>query len=652
MARNGRGAAAVRAYQVKVVRGPFVRLEPHPEDCSTDDEFFHLCESIRAAQPGQLLAADLFSGAGGLSLGLEQAGMRVVFSADHDAEAVETHRHHFAGLALDWDLGDATMVERVADLLKRAKVEVLAGGPPCQPFSKAGRSGIRYRVRQGLRDPHDRRRDLWRSFVEVARLAEPQVVIMENVPDMALDREMFILRSIVLELEQLGYSVEERVVDAWRYGVPQFRQRLILVAIKGGFRFDWPPETTAKVTVNNAIGDLPRVEGGWRPEGGADGWADYDGPRSSFQRSMRASVPTEDVHKVFDHITRPVREDDLQAFELLDSSTRYSDLPLELKRYRDDIFDDKYKRLNADNLSRTITAHIAKDGYWYIHPEQNRTLTVREAARLQTFPDYFRFAGPPSAAFRQIGNAVPPLLGEAIGQGVLAALARQLDAAMPSEESGRRLAEWFNSRTASYVPWLGASTRWQALAGELLLERASAETTRSIWPLLTRWTTAHEALAAREELLMIGSWIGKDARTADLVSIAERVVDLGSGHLTDDVLCTLVKERLLSENLADLVRLSSTDGDDDAAEEPVLVAKGVLRVAARVNGDAVDQRNRLTDGRVAIARLVGYGQQSRIAHLALLELANTLCGPGEPKCKSCPLREPCVFAAARETGYL
>ena len=112
----------------------------------------------------------------------------------------------------------------------------------------------------------------------------------------------------------------------------------------------------------------------------------------------------------------------MAAFELIDSKTRYSDLPTELKRYRDDIFDDKYKRLDGDDVSRTITAHIAKDGYWYIHPEQNRTLTVREAARLQTFPDYFRFAGPPSAAFKQIGNAVPPRLGLAVGRAVLEAL--------------------------------------------------------------------------------------------------------------------------------------------------------------------------------------------------------------------------------------
>jgi DNA (cytosine-5)-methyltransferase 1 len=644
MVSKGQESAPSRTYQVKVIRGPFVRLEPHADHCATDEDFLGICESNRSAHPKRLLVADLFSGAGGLSLGLEQAGMKVVFSADHDAESVETHRHHFAGLAVDWDLGDASVVERVADLLRRGNVDVLAGGPPCQPFSKAGRWGIRYRVRQGLRDPHDRRRDLWRSFVEVARLAEPRVVIMENVPDMALDREMFILRSIVLELEQLGYSVEERVVDAWRYGVPQFRQRLILVAIKDGYHFEWPAETTAKVTVNNAIGDLPRVEGGWRPKGGADGWTPYAGTRSSFQRSMRASVVGEEADKVFDHITRPVREDDLKAFELLDSSTRYSDLPAELKRYRDDIFDDKYKRLDADNLSRTITAHIAKDGYWYIHPEQNRTLTVREAARLQTFPDYFRFAGPPSAAFRQIGNAVPPLLGEAIGAGILAALGRQPAAPMQSEESGRRLSDWFTMLGISAVPWLQASTQWQALAGEVLLDRASQETVRSIWPLLTRWAGPSDVLAAQDELQMIGSWIGKEVRTAELVSIANRVVELGWDELTHEVLSTLVMERLVSENVADLVRLAATDGQDDSAEEPVLVAKGVLRVAARVSGDAVDQRNRLTDGRIAIARLVGYGLQSRLAHLALIELANSLCGPAKPQCGPCPLRDGCVSA--------
>ena len=290
-----------------------------------------------------------------------------------------------------------------------ADVELLAGGPPCQPFSKAGRSKIRHRVRHGLRDPSDERKDLWRSFLEVVRLAQPPAVVMENVPDMALDREMFILRTMVHELESLGYAVEERVVDTWRYGVPQFRQRLILVALRDGVAFRWPEETPDKVTVWNAIGDLPEVEGGWRPQGGADGWADYDqasdrvpaaharghGRRGRQRRSSTTSP------------ARCVRTTSAPSSSWT-RTTRYSDLPADMKRYRDDIFDDKYKRLDENDLSRTITAHIAKDGYWYIHPRQNRTLTVREAARLQTFPDRFRFAGPPSAAFRQIGNAVPP----------------------------------------------------------------------------------------------------------------------------------------------------------------------------------------------------------------------------------------------------
>ena len=144
--------ARERTYGVKLVRGPFVRLDPHPEAC-TDEEAF-LSSAARLRADGAHLAADLFSGAGGLSLGLEAAGYRVVLGADHDAEAVETHRHHFGGLTLDWDLADTSRVAKVAKLIAAAKVELLAGGPPCQPFSKAGRSKIRHRVRHGPARSH------------------------------------------------------------------------------------------------------------------------------------------------------------------------------------------------------------------------------------------------------------------------------------------------------------------------------------------------------------------------------------------------------------------------------------------------------------------------------------------------------------------
>ena len=298
-----------------------------------------------------------------------------------------------------------------------------------------------------MRDPREERRDLWRSFLEVVRLAQPPAVVMENVPDMALDQDMFILRTMVHELESLGYAVDERVVDTSRYGVPQFRQRLILVALRDGVAFTWPPPQPDQVTVWNAIGDLPDVEGGWRPEGGADGWARIRaGPKNAFQRRMREGMDGEDTGRVFDHITRPVRDDDKVAFQHMDPKTRYSDLPEDLRRYRDDIFDDKYKRLDENGLSRTITAHIAKDGYWYIHPRDNRTLTVREAARLQTFPDRFRFAGPPSAAFRQIGNAVPPVVGEELGRPFATAWMIRVPPGLRPSKPAMLLAEWFRAR--------------------------------------------------------------------------------------------------------------------------------------------------------------------------------------------------------------
>src|SRR5690606_24909771 len=146
-------------------------------------------------------------------------------------------------------------------------------------------------------------------------------------------------------------------------GVPQFRQRFILVAIRGRLAFVWPDPVPERVSVWNAIGDLPEVEGGWRPKGGADGWIDYDGPITDYQRAMRANVPEADAGKVFDHITRPVRPDDAEAFDQMSEHTRYSKLDPRLRRYRSDIFDDKYKRLPKDHYSRTITAHIGKDGY-------------------------------------------------------------------------------------------------------------------------------------------------------------------------------------------------------------------------------------------------------------------------------------------------
>jgi len=635
---------------VKLVRGPFVHLEPHPDHCETAEELARLCARVRAKSPDAILAADLFSGAGGLSLGLQHAGMTVVLGADHDRGALDTHRHHFPGMALDWDLGQAEAVEKLAQLLVDNAVDVLAGGPPCQPFSKAGRSRMRYLVREGIRDAHDRRRDMWFSYLEVARLARPRAVVMENVPDMALDREMFILRSMVYELERLGYAVRTRVVDAWRYGVPQFRQRLILVATRDCAPFEWPEPTPRKVTVANAISDLPPVEGGWRPVGGAHGWAPYGGPRTAFQREMRVGVAKEDRAKSFDHITRPVREDDEAAFELLDSESRYSDLPAHLKRYRDDIFDDKYKRLSGDDVSRTITAHIAKDGYWYIHPEQNRTLTVREAARLQTFPDAFRFSGPPSAAFKQIGNAVPPLLGRAVGAGVMAALARPATTEPASEDVARVLAGWFRSTRPSSTPWLAAEAPWLVLLGELTLDRTPQLVARSLWPILARADTPSKLLDDQGTLAEALTWIDRVGRLETVRAVAQRLQEDSRGRIGadparpgEDQLDSLVNDHLVPRGTADLAMMSRSDG-----EEPVVVSAGAIRVATRFRASRLARRNQNTSGRLAIASMVGYGRDAGSAHLALLEIGNDICLPGVPLCGQCPLSSQCATMGAHD----
>lgn len=635
-------------YGVRLVRGPFLKLPPHPEH--TEDPATLIAYAERLKREGTPLAADFFSGAGGLSLGLEQAGFKVILSADHEPFAIRTHAHHFGGMSVGWDLSDPTVVKRVAELVVAAGIDLVAGGPPCQPFSKAGRSMLRYRVQAGLRDPHDERRDLWRSFLEIIERSRPRAVLMENVPDMALDREMFIIRSMVEELEQLGYSVEERVVDTWRYGVPQFRQRLILVALRDNTQFRFPAETENKVSVWTAIGDLPEVEGGWRPEGGEYGWAEYAGPMTSFQKEMRAEVPVSDQHKVFDHITRPVREDDRQAFESMTHATKYTELSQEHQRYRGDIFDDKYNRLNENDLSRTITAHIAKDGYWYIHPRQSRTLTVREAARLQTFPDHFRFDGPPSAAFRQIGNAVPPRLGFVIGRAIRESLDAPSDAGISTKKTAELLAEWWadNDREQA-LPWLQSSSRWLVIAGEELLDRASRTMLREVWKRLKRYDrpwTLKPAQRRRfaDELAFLTENSGRESRAERLLTLSNRLEK--DPKALDGSVDEIRSVLGVSESIADLAVLAvprETPEDRGAdPEEPVLVTKGVLRVASRFQGDSdVERRNRMTDGRLAVARMIGLGEVSRPAHLGLIELANLWCRPVNPVCSECPLKTHC-----------
>lgn len=396
-------------YAVKLERSVPLILPRHP-DAPEDETFVDWCADEKKS--GRPLAIDLFSGAGGLGAGVEAAGWTVVAAVDHDKAALETHRANFRGRALEVDMSDSTQVASLIEELRPLGIDLVAGGPPCQPFSRAGRAKIRSLVNEGTRDAVDERKELWRSFIDVVLALRPRAILMENVPDMAIGDDLKVIREIAGILEDEGYTVDYRLLDAWRHGVPQHRKRFILQARNDGALPVWPSLKDDPPSVRDAIEDLPALN----DTTGARELPYLTEPTRALAKELRGSASP---GVIYDHMTRPVRDDDREAFELMTSSTLYSDLPDRLKRYRSDTFNDKYKRLDWDDLSRTITAHIAKDGYWYIHPGEHRTLTVREAARIQTFPDSFRFFGTRSDAFRQIGNAVPPILGRAVAQSIL-----------------------------------------------------------------------------------------------------------------------------------------------------------------------------------------------------------------------------------------
>jgi DNA (cytosine-5)-methyltransferase 1 len=613
----------VSTYGVKLRRSDDLRLDAHAEGCTLDT--FEAWCSERTTR-GERLAIDLFSGAGGLSLGMEQAGWTVAASVDSDPKALQTHRHNFAGLALPCDLGAPDKVQELIDLLKAVPIDLVAGGPPCQPFSRAGRSKIKSLVEEGRRPADDLRRHLWRSFVTIATSLRPRVVLMENVPDMALGDDFKTIRLIALELERAGYETEINLVDAWKFGVPQHRKRLILLARRDGAPFTWPAEEPAPTRLEDAIKDLPVIDTDNEDIGARS--TPYRGkPRSPFAGKMREGMTTP---VVWDHMTRPVRKDDREIFELMTPDMLYADVPEHLRRYSAVTFDDKYKKLDWNELCRTITAHIAKDGYWYIHPDQPRTLSVREAARVQTFPDRFRFAGTRSDAFRQIGNAVPPMLGYAAAM-ALAPTDNSVPDPLPSKwvEIRRTLEEWAEHEQAA--------ERWYLLPGGSM--------TKPVALLVSLFEGKHgtvPSLRAAAEILR-----GKDRVTAaDLKALGEHLTT-PAGIRALDQIRPLARKRLLWEDLEQLCREASLKPAQTqlfrmlCGEDVLMTSQSVLRVAARVAGTDSHRVNRLTDGKVAVARLMGGPSESSRRVAALRLIGSSICQEQRRICESCPLAPHC-----------
>lgn len=388
-----------------------------------------------------LVTLDLFCGAGGMSLGFEDAGFVVAAGIDSDPVACETHAANLLSKTRCIDLGSDVKPSSLMEELEIPRVDVIVGGPPCQGFSRAGMNMLRFLE---AKDPHvreevDARNRLYREFVQFVRELQPLFFVMENVPDLNSYAEGVIEREIRRDFGEAGYHVEKVTLNAAHFGVPQVRRRLFFIGSRNGrgWRLPRPAFRDQPRTLRDAIGDLPALEAPALEERISYGSTD----ENEYRLLMRSRVPETDRDFIYDHIARPVREDDREIFRMMEQGQKYQDVPEEYRRYRSDQFKDKYYKLKWDAPSVTITSHMAKDGYRYIHPEQIRTLSVREAARVQSFPDQFRFAGHRSSRYRQIGNAVPPLLARAIAQTIAQAI-RQYQRAQnvrvegePDEES-------------------------------------------------------------------------------------------------------------------------------------------------------------------------------------------------------------------------
>jgi DNA (cytosine-5)-methyltransferase 1 len=584
--------------------------------------------TVRDARP---TAVDLFCGAGGLSLGLERAGFNVLVGADSDAWAVRTHDANLSGLAWCGDLSDPAEFLATLAVWGIDKVDLVAGGVPCQPFSRAGSSRIRDLVDTGGRGAHDHRADLWSSFVTVVRALRPRAVLVENVPDLPRWNDGAVLAGLYESLQALGYCVDARIVDGFRFGVPQHRQRLIVIGLDGGRTPEWPAPNDELVTLRDAIGDLPPIPRAQRAEE-----LRYDPRRirSAFQEVMRNGVGEADAGTIFEHVCRDVRADDMQAFRLLGEGQTYIDLPDRLRRYRSDVFTDKYKRLTWNELCRSITAHIAKDGYWYIHPDQHRTLSIREAARVQSFPDEFRFAGTPTHRYRQIGNAVPVLLAEAIGRALFKAMERPArdDQNRRKESIRQPLLDWHTHARVWSPAWRQTDDPWLVLMGELVLARARPAEADAIFGRLravapdARTVTGHENPRALLESAGLGE------RAAILLEVATELIREFGGEVPeheDDL-------RLLS-GVGDYVQravLTFAFG-----RRQVLVDRTTTRIAGRIARHADTRRFQL---RLDLHRLAGPEGPNADFNRALLDLGREVCRIDDPDCQGCPLVRRCA----------
>jgi DNA (cytosine-5)-methyltransferase 1 len=338
---------------------------------------------------------DLFAGAGGLSWGLEQAGMRCLLASDYWGAALRTYSHNMPEhMTLERDIRDlsATQLEK----LLPETPDWVVGGPPCQGYSTIGK-----------RNRDDPRNVLFLEFHRIVAGLRPKGFLIENVlglKDMSFEQE------VAESFRPLGYQVRFMVLTAAEHGVPQLRRRVVFVGHRDRGLFQGPPVTHDPhtfVTVADAIGDLPALGAGGHTE-------TYSSePSTTFQKEMRRDSNFLQGHQVSKHPPHLI-----QAISHIPDGGNRRSIPDEMQPKGG--FHNSYSRLASWLPAVAVTQNMGKpSGTRCIHPEQNRGLTAREGARLQSFPDRFHFLGPVTSQRLQIANAVPPELARMIGESLM-----------------------------------------------------------------------------------------------------------------------------------------------------------------------------------------------------------------------------------------
>ncbi|GAB1157861.1 DNA cytosine methyltransferase [Paenibacillus illinoisensis] len=409
---------------------------------------------------------DLFAGAGGLSEGFIRQGFEPVAHIEMDAYAAQTLKTRAAYYYLKENGGLDVYHRYLKNLITRdelyqevdskvlktvlnreisnqsideifqtideslenkqtSAVDVLIGGPPCQAYSLVGRA------RDPYNKEHDPRNYLYQQYVKFLEKYKPKLFVFENVPGILTAGKGKLFEDVKRIMDEAGYDIEARILDASMFGVLQKRRRVILIGWVKGTGLFYPDfdNYNHKYLVSDILNDMPALQPGETRD------FIYNAYPSDYLR--KHGIRSDDDILV-QHISRPHNDHDREIYKLAieqwdkeKKRLKYTDIPEKNRTHKNiTAFLDRFKVVARDlSYSHTMVAHIAKDGHYYIHPDikQLRSLSVREAARIQSFPDNFFFEGPRTAMFTQIGNAVPPLMAESIAEKILQILENRIE---------------------------------------------------------------------------------------------------------------------------------------------------------------------------------------------------------------------------------